>query len=55
MRNVDAGKARKAKDLSVTISANLNVSDQCGIAAVKDNRILLLIRKNIIHKEEEMI
>ena len=30
----------KEKDLGVTISANMKVSEQCGIAATKGNQIL---------------
>ena len=31
------------------------MSEQCGIAALKSNRILGLIRRKIIHKEEIII
>ena len=41
----------KEKDLGVTISADMKVSEQCGIAASKGNQILLLIRKNIQGKK----
>ena len=37
----------KEKDLRVTICADMKVSEQCGIAATKDNQILTLIRRNI--------
>ena len=37
----------KEKDLGVKISADMKVSEQCGIAASKGNRILGLIRRNI--------
>ena len=37
----------KEKDLGITISADMNVSEQCGIAASKGNQILWLIRRNI--------
>ena len=37
------------KDLGVTISADMKVPEQCGIAASKGNRILGLIRKNITY------
>ena len=39
---------RKQKDLGVILSTNLKVSEQCGAAALKANRILGLIR-NIVH------
>ena len=39
------GTTVKEKDLGVTISADMKVSEQCGIAASKGNQILGLIRK----------
>ena len=42
----------KEKDLGLTISADMKVSEQCGIAAAKGNQILGLIRRN---KEKELI
>ena len=42
---------RKEKDLLVTISADMKVSEQCGIAASKGNNILGLIRRNITYKK----
>ena len=45
------GTIVKEKDLRVTISADMNVSEQCGIAASKGNQILGLIRRNITYKE----
>ena len=39
----------KEKDLGLTISADMKVSDQCGIAAAKRNQILGLIRRNIVY------
>ena len=46
------GTTVKEKDLGVTISADMKVSEQCGIAASKGNQILWLNRRNIIHKEK---
>ena len=40
------------KDLGVTVSAEMKVSEQCGIAASKGNQILGLIRRNITYKEK---
>ena len=40
----------KEKDLGVTISADMKVSEQCGIAASKGNQIIGLIRRNITYK-----
>ena len=45
----------KEKDLGLTISADMKVSEQCGIAAAKGNQILGLIRRNIVYKEKELI
>ena len=45
------GTTVKEKDL-VAISADMKVSEQCGIAASKDNQILGLIMRNIIYKEK---
>ena len=46
------GTTVKEKDIGVTISADMNVSEQCGIAASKGNQILGLIRRNITYKEK---
>ena len=45
----------KEKDLGVTISTDMKVSEQCGIAAAKGNKILGLIRRNIRYKEKMLI
>ena len=45
----------KEKDLGLTISADMKVSEQCGIAAAKGNQILGLIRRIIVYKEKELI
>ena len=37
------------KDLGVTFSADMKVSEQCGIAASKGNQILGLIRRSNYH------
>ena len=47
------GRTTKEKDLGVTFSADMKVSEQCGIAASKSNQILGLIRRIIIYKEKE--
>ena len=41
----------KGKGLGVTINANMNVSEQCRIAASQGNQILGMIRRNITHKQ----
>ena len=45
----------KEKDLGVTISTDMKVSEQCGIAVSKGNKILWLIRRNITYKEKRII
>ena len=45
----------KENDLWLTISADMKVSEQCGIAAAKGNHIIGLIRRNIVYKETELI
>ena len=46
------GTTVNEKDLGVTISADMKVSEQCGIAASKGNQILGLIRKYSIQGEK---
>ena len=45
----------KEKDLGLTFSADMKVSDQCGIAAAKVNQIIGLSRRNIVYTEKELI
>ena len=42
------GRTTQEKDLGVTFSADMKVSEQCGIAASKGNKILGLIRRTIM-------
>ena len=46
------GTTVKEKDLGITISADMKVSEQCVIAASKGNQILRLIRRNVTYKEK---
>ena len=55
MGDIVLGINVKEKDLGIKISANMKVSEQCGIAASKGNQILWLIRINITYKEEKLI
>ena len=50
--NTVVGTTVKEKDLGVTISADMKVSEQCGIAASKGDQILDLIRRNITYKDK---
>ena len=45
----------KEKDLGLTVSADMKVSEQCEIAAAKGNQIFGLIRRNIVYKEKQLI
>ena len=45
----------KEKDLGIKISADIKVSEQCGIAAIKGNTILWLIKRNITYKDKTII
>ena len=47
MGNTVLGTTVKEKDLGVTISADMKVSDQCGIVASKGNQ-----SRNITYKEQ---
>ena len=49
------GRTTQEKDLGVTFSADMKVSEQCGIAASKGNQILALIRRTIMYKEKQII
>ena len=49
------GRTSQEKDLRVTFSADMKVSEQCGIAASKGNQILGLIRRTIMYKEKQLI
>ena len=42
----------KEKDLGVTISADIKVSEQCCIVALRSNQILQLIMRNVTYKEK---
>ena len=55
MGNTVMGTTVKEKDLGGTISVDMKVSEQCGIAASKGNQILGLIRRNITYKGKKLI
>ena len=44
------GTTVNEKDIRITISADMKVSEQCGIAASEGNILLWLIRRNITYK-----
>ena len=48
-------RTTQEKDLGVTYSAIMKVSEQCRIAASKGNQILGLIRRTITYKEKQLI
>ena len=49
------GRTTQENDLLVTFSADMKVSEQCGIAASKRNQIVGLIRRTIMCKEKHLI
>ena len=54
MGDAELGRTTQEKDLGLTFSADMKVSEQCGIAASKGNQILGLIR-TIPYKEKQLI
>ena len=48
------GTTVKEKDLGVTVSADMKVSEQCGIAALNGNQILGLIWRNVTYKDKKL-
>ena len=48
-------RTTQEKNLGVTFSADMKVSEQCGIAASKVTQILGLIRRTITYKEKQLI
>ena len=49
------GRTTQEKELGVTFSATMKVSEQCQIAASKRNQIIGLIRRTITYKEKQLI
>ena len=49
------GTTVKEKNLEITSNPDMKVSEQCGIAASKDNEILGLIRRHITYKDKGLI
>ena len=52
MEDTVLGTSVKEKDLGITISADIKVSERLGIAASKGNQILRLITRNITYNEK---
>ena len=48
-------RTTQEKDLGVTFSADMKVSEQCGIAASKGMLVLGLIMRTIMYKEKQLI
>ena len=48
-------KTVKEKYFGVTMNANMKFSEQCIIAASKDNQVIGMIRRNITYKEKSLI
>ena len=49
------GRTTQEKDLGVTFSSDMKVSEQCGIAASKVTQILGLIKRTITYKKKQQI
>ena len=49
------GRTTQEKDLGVTFSADMKVSEQCRIAVSKGNQVLGLIRRTITFNEKQLI
>ena len=49
------GTSVKEKDLGVTVSADMTISEQCELAVAKGNLILGLIRRNITYMDKTLI
>ena len=49
------GITTQEEDLGVTFSADMKVSEQCGIAASNGNQMLGLIRRIITYKEKQLL
>ena len=48
-------RTTQEKDLGVTFSADMKVSEQCGIVASKGNQILRLIMRTITYNGKQLI
>ena len=57
MGDAALGRTTQENDLGVTFSPDMNVSEQCGIAASIGNQILglIIIRVTIMYKEKQLI
>ena len=55
MGDTALGTTVKENNLGVTVSADMKLSEQCGIAASKGNQIFWLIRRNITYKDKKLI
>ena len=55
MGDIVLGTTVKEKDLGLTISADMKVSEQCGMATIQGNQTLRLIRRNITYKEKSYL
>ena len=49
------GRTTQEKDLGVTFTADMKVSEQCRIAASRGNQVIWLIRRTITYKEKQLI
>ena len=55
IQNAVLNTTAKEKDIGVIIQADMKVSEQCGIAARKGNRLLGMISRNITYREKKLM
>ena len=55
MKNHLLDETMLEKDIGVIVSADLEVSEQCGIAARKGNQLLGMIRRNVTYRDKKLI
>ena len=55
MGDVVRGRTTQEKDLGVTFSADMKVSEHCRIASSKGNKMLWLIMRTIMCKEKQLM
>ena len=53
--HIGYGNMDEENDLGITFSAEMKVSEQCGIAASKGNQILGVIGRTVMYKDKQLI
>ena len=55
MNNTVLLSTEREKDVGGIVSSDMKVSEQCGIAARKENQILGLVRRNIEYRDKRLL